>query len=308
MTVTWFFRRLLQFFCVLLCVSILTFALLRIVPGDPVAVMLGDNATQVDRAAMLAELGLDQPPLTQFLRWFGGVLQGHWGVSWTSRQAVGGLIRHGLLPTYELAFLAVGLSLILGLSLGPLSAARKGERLDRLAMGACALVQSTPTFWTGTVLIFIFSLHLDWFPMGDRESFLSYVLPTLTLGLGLGASLFRLVREVSLQILKEDYIRTARAKGLSEFRVLYRHVLRAAAGPVTTIVVLQLGALLGGAAVTETLFDWPGLGTLMLKSLQARDFPVVQACVLVIAVTYVFVGFLGDVLGQLWDPRRNEAR
>lgn len=307
MTAIWLFRRLVQLVVALLCVSVFTFALLRTVPGDPVAVMLGDNATTVDRDAMLMELGLDQPWSTQFSRWITGIFRGDWGVSWTSRQSVAALVRQGMMPTYELALLAVGMSLSLGLAFGPLSAARVGSRFDRWALGWCALVQSTPTFWIGSVLIFVFSLHLDWFPMGDRESFASYLLPMLTLGLGLGASLFRLVREVSLQILREDYVRTARAKGLSEYRILYRHVLRAAASPVVTITILQLGALLGGAAVTETLFDWPGLGTLMLRSLQARDFPVVQGCVFVISATYVIVGFLGDLLSQMWDPRRGMA-
>jgi peptide/nickel transport system permease protein len=304
MTAQWLIRRSLQLLGVLVCVALLTFSLLRIVPGDPITAMLGDNASQVDKEAMLKTLGLDQPATVQFAHWCLGLFQGDWGTSWTSREPVFKMILKSIIPTYELAFLAVSLALALGLMLGPWSASKAGKTSDRIAMGACALIQSTPTFWTGSLLIFVFALHLDWFPMGDRSSLQSYVLPTLTLGIALAASVFRLVRQSALGVLKEDYIRTARAKGLSENQVLYRHVLKAVAGPVITIAVLQLGALLGGATVTETLFDWPGMGTLLLKSLQARDFPVVQGCVLMIAVTYVLVGFFGDVLTQIWDPRR----
>ncbi|MBX9767225.1 MAG: ABC transporter permease, partial [Bdellovibrionales bacterium] len=295
---------ILQLFWVLISVALITFSLLRIVPGDPIAAMLGDNATLVDREAMLKSLGLDQPAPIQFLRWGAGLIRGDLGTSWTSREPVSKLILESVGPTYELAFLAVALALGIGIFLGPLSASLAGKISDRIAMAICAVIQSTPTFWTGSILIFIFALHLDWFPMGDRESLSSYVLPTLTLGIALAASVFRLVRESCLSVLRADYVRTARAKGLPERRILYRHVLKSVAGPIVTIAVLQLGSLLGGATVTETLFDWPGLGTLLFKSLQARDFPVVQACVLVIAVTYVLVGFLGDVLSQSLDPRR----
>lgn len=289
---------------VLISVAVVTFSILRIVPGDPITAMLGDNATLVDREALLRSLGLDQPAPIQFLRWSLGLFRGDWGMSWTSRESVSQLILESLGPTYELAFLAVALALGIGVFFGPLSASHAGKFFDRIAMQTCAVIQSTPTFWTGSILIFTFALHLDWLPMGDRESLASYVLPTLTLGIALSATVFRLVREACLSALRADYVRTARAKGLSERNILYKHVLKSVAGPVVAIAVLQLGSLLGGATVTETLFDWPGLGTLLFKSLQARDFPVVQGCVLVIAVTYVLIGFVGDVVSQALDPRR----
>ncbi len=296
-------RRLLATAFVVLGVALLVFLLIHLIPGDPVDVMLGESASAADREALRQNLGLDRPLATQLLAWFEGLARLDLGLSLHERQPVTGLIAERLPATLELAAAGLGVTLVLALPLGLLAAARRNTPWDRGAMVFSLLGVSIPNFWLGPLLILVFSLWLGWFPVSGREAPASVVLPALTLGLSLAAILSRMVRSSLLEVLGEDYIRTARAKGLDERRVLLAHALPNALLPVITVIGLQLGALLAGAVITETIFSWPGIGLLTIEAIQARDYPLVQGCVLFIALTYVLVNTLTDLLYGFIDPR-----
>ena len=296
-------RRLLATAFVVLGVALLVFLLIHLIPGDPVDVMLGESASAADREALRQNLGLDRPLATQLLAWFEGLARLDLGLSLHERQPVTGLIAERLPATLELAAAGLGVTLVLALPLGLLAAARRNTPWDRGAMVFSLLGVSIPNFWLGPLLILVFSLWLGWFPVSGREAPASVVLPALTLGLSLAAILSRMVRSSLLEVLGEDYIRTARAKGLDERRVLLAHALPNALLPVITVIGLQLGALLAGAVITETIFSWPGIGLLTIEAIQARDYPLVQGCVLFIALAYVLVNTLTDLLYGFIDPR-----
>jgi peptide/nickel transport system permease protein len=220
-----------------------------------------------------------------------------------SKRPVAELIWERLPATLELAFLSVLIALSIALPLGVAAAVRKDSIFDRCAIFISLLGVSLPTFWLGPILVLVFSIGLGIFPVSERTSWDSYVLPSLTLGLALSAVLMRMTRASLLDVLGQDYVQTARAKGLSEFRVQWKHALRNALIPVITILSLQLGALLSGTVITETIFDWPGLGELLYRAIQARDYPLVQGCVLVIASLYVIVNLAADVAYSLVNPQ-----
>ena len=288
---------------VVLGVCTLVFLLLHLVPGDPVDAMLGESARPADRAALRASLGLDQPLLEQYTRYLVGLARLDLGQSFQDQRPVSAVLAERLPATLQLAAAALLLALVLAIPLGVLAAKHRGGPIDGAAMGFSLLGISLPNFWLGPLLILVFSLWLGWTPVSGNDGAVSLVLPAITLGTGLAAVLARMVRASVLEVLGEDYIRTARAKGLSEAAVLRRHALRNAWLPVLTLVGLQLGGVLGGAVITETVFAWPGVVSLLVESIQSRDYPVVQGCVLLISVLYVLVNALTDLAYARVDPR-----
>ena len=284
-------------------VGTLVFLMLHWVPGDPVAVMLGEGATAVDQSVLRAQLGLDQPLWAQYVHWWLGLLQGDLGRSLFLHQPVAALIGERFVYTAQLAVLALAFAVVLAVPLGVWAALKAGRWPDSLAMGVSLLGVSIPNFWLGPMLILVFSLWLGWLPVSGAQAPLSWVLPTVTLGTALAAILTRMVRASLLEVLHEDYLRTARAKGLPGRVVVWRHALRNALLPVVTVLGLQLGTLLGGAVITEVVFDWPGLGQLLVESIQRRDYPVVQGVMLVVTAAYVLVNALTEWLYGVLDPR-----
>ncbi len=303
MSPTFLARRLAGSAGVIAGVALLTFLLLHLVPGDPVEAMLGESASPTDRAVLRAELGLDAPLAAQLGRYAAGLARLDLGRSLVSRRPVAELIAERFPATLQLAAAALGLAIAVAVPLGVLAARRRGGASDQAAMGLALLGMSVPTFWLGPLLMLVFAVWLGWTPISGREGLSSLILPAVTLGTGMAAVLARMTRASLLDTFGEDYIRTARAKGLSEAQVVWRHALRNAALPVVTVVGMQLGALLGGAVITETVFSWPGIGSLMVESIQRRDYPVVQGCVLLVSVTYVLVNTATDLLYAWLDPR-----
>jgi len=288
---------------VVLGVCTLVFLLIHLVPGDPVEAMLGESAQPADRMALRHALGLDRPLARQYLTYLERLARLDLGESFHYQRPVRQLLSERIPATVELTAAALALALIFAIPLGVLAARHQGQALDFGAMGFSLLGISMPNFWLGPVLILVFSLWLGLTPVSGRDGAASLVLPVVTLGTGLAAVLARMVRSSVLEVLSEDYIRTARAKGLTEMAVLWQHALRNAWLPVLTLVGLQLGGLLGGAVITETVFAWPGVGSLLLEAIQSRDYPVVQACVLLISLVYLAVNTLTDLLYGWVDPR-----
>ncbi|MCG6940055.1 MAG: ABC transporter permease [Thiohalocapsa sp.] len=284
-------------------VCTLVFLLIHLVPGDPVEAMLGERAQASDRLALRAALGLDLPLWEQYRRYITGLLHLNLGQSFLDQRPVAAILAERLPATLRLALAGLGIALVVALPLGMLAARFRGTALDSAAMTLSLAGISIPNFWLGPLLILVFSLWLGWTPVSGDEAPASIVLPAITLGTALAAILARMVRASMLEVLGEDYIRTARAKGLGEAAVLWRHALRNAWLPVLTVIGLQLGGLLAGAVITETVFAWPGIGSLLVDAIKARDFPVVQGCVLLISLCYVLVNALTD-LAYVWiDPR-----
>ncbi len=281
----------------------LVFLLIHIVPGDPIEVMLGESAQPADRQALRQALGLDLPLYQQWWQYLHGVIQLDLGESLHSRQSVSELLGERVPATLQLSIASLLIAIMIALPLGIMAAVYKDSIWDRFAMASAMLGVSVPNFVMGPVLILIFALGLGWFPVSGKENWLSLVLPALTLGSALAAILSRMVRASMLEVLQEEYIRAARARGLTEGQVLVRHALRNAALPVITVLGMQFGALLAGAVITETIFSWPGIGQLLIESIQKRDYPVVQACVLLISATYVIVNLVTDLLYVVIDPR-----
>jgi len=306
-------RRLLLVVPVLLGVSIVVFAVLHLSPGDPAEIMLGPQATHEDITRLRAELGLDQPLAVQYGHWMSRVVRGDLGRSlWMKRPVLGEVLRR-FQATIILTASALVLSTIAGIALGVLSAARRNSLLDRLSALTSLFGASMPSFWLGIVLMVVFALWLGWLPAsgmyapygegGIGDLLRHLVLPTITLAAASLTIIARLTRSTMLEVLGQDYVRTARAKGVREGFVVARHALRNALIPTVTVVGVQAGYLLGGAVLTETVFAWPGVGTLMVQGILARDFPLVQGCVLVIALAFVLVNLAVDLLYASLDPR-----
>lgn len=295
--------RLVSALVVVLGVCTLVFLLIHLVPGDPVEAMLGENAQMADREALRQALGLDRPLGEQYLDYLRRLVRLDLGLSFQDHRPVAAILGERLPATLELTVAALALALSLALPLGVLAARHRGQPLDTGAMGLSLVGISIPNFWLGPMLILLFSLWLGWTPVSGREGPSSLILPALTLGTGMAAILARMVRGSILEVLGEDYVRTAHAKGLSESRVLWGHALRNAWLPILTLIGLQLGGLLGGAVITETVFAWPGVGSLLVEAIQSRDYPVVQACVLLVSLSYVLVNTLTDLVYSWVDPR-----
>jgi peptide/nickel transport system permease protein len=306
-------RRLLLAVPVLIGVSIVVFMVLHLSPGDPAEIMLGSAATKDDLARLRADLGLNEPLPVQYVRWMGHVMRGDLGRSLWMRRPVLPDVLDRFRATLVLTGTALLISTVAGVTLGVLAATRPHSWLDRLSGAAALFGASMPVFWLGIVLMVVFSLQLGWLPAsgmwapyggGDARDLLAHlVLPAVTLAAASVTIIARLTRSTMLEVLGQDYIRTARAKGLVERLVVARHGLRNALIPIVTVVGVQAGYLLGGAVLTETVFAWPGVGTLMVQGILARDFPLVQGCVLVIALSFVVINLAVDLLYAWIDPR-----
>jgi len=300
---TFILHRLLGAFLVIFGVISIVFLLIHMIPGDPVEIMLGESASTADREALRIALGLNQPLQVQFQHYLSGLLHLDMGTSIHFRRPVTDLLIERLPATATLAAVTLLLTVIMALPLGIMAAVRRNSLWDTGAISFSMLGVSIPNFWLGPILILVFSLWLGWFPVSGHSGPGSVVLPALTLSTGLIAVLSRMVRSSMLEVLGEDYMRTAKAKGMPPQRVILHHGLRNALLPVITLLGLQLGALLAGAVITETVFSWPGVGLLTIESIQSRDYPVVQACVLLISITYVLVNLLTDLAYAWIDPR-----
>ena len=277
--------------------------LIHLVPGDPVEVMLGESASVADKDALRADLGLNQPLFSQFDSYLNKLAHGDFGQSIHSKTPIIDLLKARYPATLKLAFLSLLIGLSIGVPLGIWAALWAGHWQDMMVTIISVRFSAMPAFWLGPILMLVFAVWLGWLPVSGMESRTSIILPAITLGLGLSAILTRMTRTSLLEVLNDDYIRTARAKGLSEKAVIIRHALRAALLPIITIVGLQMGSLLAGTVITETVFSWDGIGRLLVESIEKRDYPVTQACVLVVALSYVLVNLVTDILYQLADPR-----
>ncbi len=300
---TYLLRRCLLSIPVLLGVSTLIFSLIHLVPGDPIQVMLGEGARATDLADLRARLGLDRPLPAQYAEFLLRLCHGSLGESIRYREPVTRLVLERYPATLALAGSSMALALLVAFPAGIVAATRPGGGWDRVATLLALLGLSLPNFWTGPMLIFLFSVRLDWFPVSGMESPLSIVLPAITLGSALAAILMRMVRSSLLEEIAEPYSAAARARGLGEGKVVLLHALKNALNPVLTVLGLQLGVLLTGAIITETVFGWPGLGRLTIQAIETRDYPLVQGCVLVIAFTYVVVNLATDIAYAVFDPR-----
>lgn len=301
--IQYIFRRLLVTLPVLFGVSTLTFLLIHFVPGDPIDQMLGDRVSFEDKQNMRQELGLDKPLLEQYTNFMGGLIKFDMGRSLYSRQPVAQKIWQRIPATAELTVFSIFFALLIGLPLGVLAAIKQYSWTDNSVLILGLLGMSMPGFWLGPMLILIFSIQLDWFPVSERGGIEHVILPAISLGMALGAILMRMTRAAMLEVIKEDFVRTARSKGLPPMLVYFKHTLRNALMPIITIVGLQFGALLTGTVITETIFDWPGIGTLFFDAIQQRDYPLVQGCVLFIACTYVFVNLATDIAYAIANPK-----
>ena len=296
-------RRILLTIPVLLGVATLVFSLIHLVPGDPAQAMLGDGASPQDITELRKSLGLDQPLVDQYVTFLRQAVTGDLGRSFRTGQPVTTMIVERVPATAELAIAAMIIAIALAIPLGVIAAVRRGTAADYGAMTFALAGVSIPNFWLGPVLAIVFAVELGWLPVSGRGSLAHLVLPAFSLGLALAAILARMTRASLLDELRELYVRAARARGASRTAAITVHALRNSLVPLLTIVALQFGAVLTGAVITETIFAWPGIGRLLIQSIGFRDYPMVQGCILLIAVTYVSVNLITDVLYGVLDPR-----
>jgi peptide/nickel transport system permease protein len=295
--------RLLLLIPTLFAVVTVVFLFLRFIPGDPVEAMLGEGAQPGDVQAMRKQLMLDQPLWKQYVLYLWGVLHGDLGDSWSFRTPVSTMIAERLPATILLAVGGILIAVSIAFPIGMFAARRPNTIADRLATLLAVTGAAIPPFWLGPLLILFFSIYLGWLPVSGFGGVAHLILPSLTLGASLAAISMRMLRSSLLEEFGADYVRTARAKGAGEFRVLFRHTLQNAFLPVLTILGLQFGGLLTGAIITETIFAWPGIGRLLIQAIFSRDYPLVQGCILVFAVLYTIVNLGVDLLYTLLDPR-----
>lgn len=296
-------KKISSLVTVIFGVLLLTFLLIHLVPGDPVDVMLGESASIADRLALRNDLGLNDPLLYQFTTYFNKLAHGDFGQSIHTKTPIIDMLKARYPATLKLALLSLIIGLVIGVPMGIFAALKANHWQDIMVTLISVRFSAMPAFWLGPMLMLIFAVWLGWLPVSGMESNAAIILPALTLGFGLSAILTRMTRTSLLEVLNDDYIRTARAKGLSEKAVILRHALRAALLPIITIVGLQMGSLLAGTVITETIFSWDGIGLLLVESIEKRDYPVTQACVLVVALSYVLVNLMTDFLYRMADPR-----
>ncbi|MCC2626450.1 MAG: binding-protein-dependent transport system inner rane component [Thermomicrobiales bacterium] len=309
------FNRLLQFVPTLFVVSVVVFLMVRAIPGDASYALLGPTAKPEQIAALRAEMGLDEPIWRQYLVWIEGVLHGDLGRSWINDFPVADLIRQKLPATIVLAVGSMAIAVLIAIPMGILPALRPGSWIERVAALYNGLMLAIPTFWLGVLLVLVISLRLGWLPpsgyvpFGEDpvQSIKLLILPSFTLGAYLSAIFARFLHNAMTETLSQDYVRTAAAKGLAERLVVRRHVLRNALIPVVTMLGIQFGGLLGGAVIVEAIFDWPGLGRLLVTSISSRDYAVVQGTILLAASAFLFVNLLTDLTYGLLDPRIRTA-
>ena len=295
-------RRLGRAIFALWGISTIVFIVLRL-SGDPAVLLLPQEASVEDVMRLRHDLGLDDPLLWQYLRFLANSVIADFGESLRHREPAMALVRSHLWATLELSFAAFFVATVVAVPIGILGAVKPHSLYDHAVMTLTLIGQSAPTFWIGIMLILAFGLELRWFPIGGRGGLTHLVMPAITLGAFAMASIARLTRSAMLDVLRLDYINTARAKGLGNSRVIWKHALKNAAIPVVTIMGLQFGALLGGAVVTETVFSWPGIGRLAIQGIYNRDYPVVQASVFIAAAFFVVINFIVDLLYTILDPR-----
>lgn len=304
-------KRLLLAIPTLLIVALIVFFLVRLIPGDPAQVMLGEGASPAAIASLHVKLGLDKPVSVQFVTWLGHALRGDLGNSSITGQPVGALILSRFQLTAIVVLISVAFATLIAISFGMIAAWKRDSRIDLAVMGAASLVLAVPSFWLGLMLLLLFGVTLHWLPVVGYVPFsesatgaiLYLILPIVTLTISESGVLTRMMRSSAIDVLRLDYVTHARAKGLSERAVLARHVFPNAFAPTLTLVGLTLGRLFGGIVVIETVFTLPGLGRLMVDSVLSRDYPVVQGCLLFTAVLYVLVNLIVDLLYPLFDPR-----
>jgi peptide/nickel transport system permease protein len=301
--VRYLIRRILLTIPVLIGVATLVFALIHLVPGDPAQSMLGDGASAKEVEDLRVRLGLDRPLLEQYVRFMRGAIAGDLGTSFRTSQPVVAAIWERVPATIELALAAMSVALLVALPLGIIAAVRRGTPTDHAAMTVALAGISIPNFWLGPMLAIVFAVALGWLPVSGRGGWDSLILPAISLGAALAAILARMTRASLLEELRELYVRAARARGVSNARAIIGHALRNSLIPLVTIIGLQFGAVLTGAVITETIFAWPGVGRLLIQSIGFRDYPLVQGCILLIAVTYVTVNLLTDLVYGVLDPR-----
>jgi peptide/nickel transport system permease protein len=296
-------RRLLLTVPVLLGVATLVFALIHLVPGDPAQSMLGESASPDEISRLQKSLGLDKPLLTQYRAFLAGVARGNLGTSFRFGTPVTQEIRKRLPDTAILAVSAMAVAIVFAIPLGIVAAVFRGRFLDHAAMTLALAGISMPSFWLGPLLAILFAVKLGWLPVSGSGTPLHLVLPAVTLGTALSAILARMTRSSVIEELRELYVMAARARGLSQARAVLRHAFRNSLIPVVTIIGLQFGAVLTGTIITETIFGWPGVGRLLIQAINARDYPLVQGCILFISVTYVAMNLITDLTYGFLDPR-----
>lgn len=296
-------KRLLLMIPVILGVSLIVFSLMHLTPGDPVQIMLGEYALPADIAAVRETLGLNDPLHEQYFRFIRGAIQGDFGDSLFFRQPVMELINQRLGYTLQLSILSMIISYLIAFPVGIISAVKQNSWMDNVGMVGALLGVSMPSFWLAMMLILVFSLHLGWFPASGVGTWKHLVLPAISLGASGAALTTRLVRSSMLEVIRQDYIRTARSKGLAEKLIIYKHALKNALIPVITVIGLRLGFILGGAVITETIFARPGVGRLMVDSIFRRDYLVVQGVTFIIAISILIANMLVDITYSLIDPR-----
>lgn len=298
-------NRIISAIIVIFGISILSFFLIHLIPGDPVKIMLGLNASPEQVAKLTHHLGLDKPLLVQYLQYINNVFHGDFGTSLKTGRPVLTEILDRFPETIKLAATGMVFAVIIGIALGILAAKYKDTIIDTFCTGLATLGVSIPSFWLGILLILVFSVKLSWFPIADGTGLRSLILPAITLGVVMSTMISRLTRNGMVEVLSNDFIRTARSKGLEERHILFRHAFRNVLIPIITVIGLQIAALLGGTVIIEQVFNWPGLGTLSIGAIMSRDFPMIQGTVLFMGVVYVSVNILVDIVYSLIDPRVN---
>jgi len=295
-------RRLYHSFIVILGITLIIFIITHMI-GDPVSLLLSPEATQIDREELIRELGLDRPLPVQYMVFLKDAVRGDFGTSFRHQRPALGLVLQHLPATLELTVAAMVLSILISIPLGILASIKPGSFLDRAGMTIALFGQSAPVFWIGIMFILLFGVKLRWFPISGRGGIENLIMPAMTLALFATASQTRLTRSSMLDVLDKDFIRTARSKGLHEFRVILKHGLKNALIPIITIVALQFGMMLSGAVITETIFAWPGVGRLAVNAIYNRDYPVIQAAVFVTSFFFIFINLIVDVIYTKIDPR-----
>lgn len=296
-------KRLLLLLPVLFGVFTITFFLIHMIPGDPVEIMLGDYSSTADRDSLRHELGLDRPIGEQYLTQLKNIFRLDLGRSLHSKKQVSDEIFSRVPASLELGAAALFLAIAIGIPLGVLAAIKESTKTDHGVLLASVFALSFPALWSGPLLIWIFAIQLDILPMGERDTFWNLILPSVSLSIGIIALITRMTRSSMLDVLAEDYIRVAKAKGLPPWVMYFKHALINAIIPILTVLGLVMGALLTGAVIVETIFDWPGIGLLMFQAIQNRDYPVVQGCVLFVSIVYVASNFLTDLAYGFFNPK-----
>jgi glutathione transport system permease protein len=299
----YFLHRFLEIIPILFIISILIFLFVHLIPGDPARLILGEEATAIDLKLTREKLGLDKPLLTQYGIFIGNLLRGDLGISMAADRPIMDILKRKFPPTLYLSLISMVWAVILGLVIGTISAVKRGKWQDYLGMFTAVSGISIPNFWLGLLLMEFFCVRLGWLPTMGYGNWKNFILPSLTLGAGIAAVIARFSRSSLMEVLREDYIRTARAKGLKEMVVLNRHAIRNSMIPVVTMIGLQFGFLLSGSIVVELVFSWPGVGRLMIDAIKARDYPVIQIVMLLFSVQFIFLNLLVDIVYAFLNPQ-----